>query len=168
MALAYPNTRPSHASGDRWRIPLLPRYRGRCGFTLVELLVLMVVIGIIGCIIIPQILGATRRANETALRGDLRTLRVAIERFQADCGAFPPQLNDILVWNGEHVSGPMDGHGRSVDRAAYRGPYLRTGDMLLPLDPFTDLRDWRYDSSTGEVHSNCDAIGRNGIPYSQW
>jgi prepilin-type N-terminal cleavage/methylation domain-containing protein len=168
MASAYPNTRPSHAPGDRWRISLLPRYSRRHGFTLIELLVLMIVIGIIGCIIIPQILGATRRANEAALRGDLRTFRVAIERFQADCGAFPPQLNDIMVWNGEHISGPVDGLGRSVDRSAYRGPYLRTGDMLLPFDPFTDRRDWNYDSATGEVHSSNDGVGRNGIPYSQW
>jgi type II secretory pathway pseudopilin PulG len=147
---------------------LLPRHRGRCGFTLVELLVLMGVIGIIGCIVIPQILGATRRANETALRGDLRTFRIAIERFQADCGAFPPRLSDIMVWKGDHVSGPVDGLGRSVDRDAYRGPYLRTGNMLLPPDPFTDLADWRYDSATGDVHSNSDAIGRNGISYSLW
>jgi general secretion pathway protein G len=142
-----------------------PRPRG---FTLVEIMILLLLIGILAGIIIPMILGATRRANESALRGDLNTLRVAIERFQADCGGYPPRLEDILRWSGAQVSAPVDGTGRSLDLDSYRGPYLRTGDMLLPLDPFTDRRDWRYDSATGAVSSNAEGVGRDGTPYSQW
>jgi prepilin-type N-terminal cleavage/methylation domain-containing protein len=149
---------------------LLRRLRRRLqlGFTLVELIVLMVVIGIIAAIIIPQMLGAARRSSESALRGDLRNFRAAIERFQADCGGLPPRLDDILAWSGDHVSSRFDGTGRELDLESYHGPYLRTGDMLLPLDPFTDRRDWRYGSATGEVHSNCDQVGRDGTPYSSW
>jgi len=128
----------------------------------------MVVIGVLAGIILPQVLGAARRSNESALNGDLRNFRVAIEHFQADCGGFPPRLDDIFVWSGSRVSARFDGGGRALDLGSYRGPYLRTGDMRLPLDPFTDKRDWLYDSATGEVHSNSTGIGRNGIPYSQW
>jgi general secretion pathway protein G len=145
-----------------------PRHRLQLGFTLVELAVLMVVIGIIAGIVIPQMLGAARRSSESALRGDLRNFRVAIERFQADCGGLPPRLDDILAWSGDHVSSRFDGTGHELDLESYHGPYLRTGDMLLPLDPFTDRRDWRYSSATGEVHSNCDQLGRDGTIYSSW
>jgi len=138
------------------------------GFTLIEIMILLLLIGILAGIIIPMILGATRRANETALRGDLNTLRVAIEHFQADCGGYPPQLGDILPWSGAGVSAPVDGRGHALDLSSYRGPYLRTGDMLLPLDPFTDRRDWRYDSATGAISSSAEGIGRDGTPYSSW
>ena len=131
-------------------------------------MVLLVVIGIIAGIIIPQVLAAVRRANESALRGDLHNFRVAIEHFQADCGGYPPRLDDILAWSGSAVSGKVDGAGRDLDLDAYRGPYLRTGDMLLPRDPFTDLRDWNYDSAAGAVHSNSDLTARDGTPYASW
>jgi len=124
--------------------------------------------GIIALIIIPQMLAAERRSSESALRGDLRSLRVAIEHFHADSGGYPPRLDDVFAWSGDHVSAAVDGAHRDLDLESYRGPYLRTGDMLLPLDPFTDERDWEYNSATGEVHSNCDLIGRDGTPYSSW
>jgi len=146
----------------------LPRQRLHHGFTLIELAVLMVVMGILAGIIIPQVLAATRRANESALRADLQTLRVAIERFHADCGGYPPRLNDILVWNGDHVSAAVEGGGHDLDLESYRGPYMRTGDMLLPCDPLTDLRDWQYDSATGAVHSNNSRVASDGTFYSTW
>jgi len=130
----------------------LLRGRIRHGFTLIELIVLMLVIGIIALIIIPQMLAAERRSSESALRGDLHALRVAIEHFHADSGGYPPRLDDVFAWSGDHVSAAVDGAHRDLDLEAYRGPYLRTGDMLLPLDPFTDKRDWQYNSATGEVH----------------
>jgi len=171
-ATPLPQRRPHHALPCAQTRPHARALPGaavlRRGFTVIELMVLMVIIGILAGIIIPQILSATRRSNESALRGDLNTLRIAIEHFQADCGGYPPRLDDILAWNGAHVSAQVDGSGRNLDLDAYRGPYLRTGDMLLPCDPFTDLRDWQYDSATGAVHSNCDGIGRDGTPYSSW
>jgi general secretion pathway protein G len=142
--------------------------RLRRGLTLIELMVLLAVIGILALIIIPSILGAARRSNETALRGDLRNFRVAIEHFHADCGGYPPRLDDILAWRGSDVSAMVDGAGYELDLGAYRGPYLRTGDMLLPYDPITDGRDWRYDGATGAVHSASDRVGSDGRAYSSW
>jgi type II secretory pathway pseudopilin PulG len=144
------------------------RHRPGYGLTLIELMVLLVVMGILALIVIPRVLGAARRSNEAALRGDLRNFRVAIERFQADCGGYPPRLDDILAWRGQDVSASADGAGHSLDLGSYRGPYLRTGDMLLPCDPITDGRDWRYDSAAGEVHSASGRVGTNGTPYTSW
>ena len=160
------------AAAPRVRIGGSQVSRQRCGlrsgFTLIEVMVVLVIVAILALIIIPQILGATRRSNEAALRGDLRNFRMAIERFQADCGGYPPRLDDILAWSGSHISASVDGAGHDLDLDSYRGPYLRTGDMLLPYDPITDRRDWRYSSATGEVHSSADATGTDGRPYSEW
>jgi len=142
--------------------------RPRRGLTLIELMVLLVVIGILALIIIPCILGAARRSNETALRGDLRNFRAAVEHFHADCGGYPPRLDDILAWRASDVSATVDGAGYELDLGSYRGPYLRTGDMLLPHDPITDRRDWRYDSAVGAVHSASDRVGSDGSAYASW
>ena len=131
-------------------------------------MVLLVVIGILALIVIPQVLGAARRSNEVTLRGDLRNFRVAIEHFQADCGGYPSRLDDILAWSGQDVSASVEGAGRELDLSSYRGPYLRTGDMLLPYDPITDRRDWRYNNATGEVHSASDRVGSDGTTYASW
>lgn len=131
-------------------------------------MVLLVVIAIVALIVIPRALGAARRSNEAALRGDLRNFRTAIERFQADCGGYPPRLDDILAWSDSHISASVDGAGHDLDLNSYRGPYLRTGDMLLPYDPITDRRDWRYSGATGEVHPGADSTGIDGRPYSEW
>ena len=144
------------------------RRRAYRGLTLIELMVLLVVMSIVALIVIPRVLGVARRSNEAALRGDLRNFRVAVEHFHADCGGYPPRLDDILAWQGSAVSATVDGAGHSLDLGSYRGPYLRTGDMLVPCDPFTDRRDWRYDSAAGDVHSASDGVGTNGTPYGSW
>ncbi|UCH35652.1 MAG: hypothetical protein JSV65_04690 [Armatimonadota bacterium] len=131
-------------------------------------MVLLAVISILALIVIPRIIGAARRSNEVALRADLRNFRVAIEHFHADCGGHPPRLDDILACSGDDVSATVDGAGRTLDLGSYRGPYLRTGDMLLPCDPITNRRDWRYDSAPGDVHSVSTLVGTDGTPYARW
>jgi general secretion pathway protein G len=144
------------------------QHRPCCGMTLIELMVLLAVIAVLALIVIPRVLGAARRSNEAALRADLRNFRVAIERFQADCGGYPPRLDDIMAWKGENLSAAVDGTGHDLDLSSYRGPYLRTGDMLLPRDPMTNRRDWRYDATAGHVQSASTLTGINGTPYASW
>jgi len=159
--------RPATLDGARPGPRPAGRPRSR-GFTLIEVLVLVAIVAIVALIIIPQIIGATRRSNEAALRGDLRNFREAIERFHADCGGYPPRLDDILAWRGSEVTARSDSAGCELDLDSYRGPYLRTGDMLLPYDPMTDRRDWRYNRAVGEVHSASDGAGGDGTRYSLW
>jgi len=55
-----------------------------------------------------------------------------------------------------------------VDRSAYDGPYLQTGDGQLPDDPFTGATDWTYNNATGDVHSNSALIALDGSSYNTW
>lgn len=141
--------------------------RGR-GFTLVEVLIVIMVIAILAVVAIPRMLAAVRRAKEAQLRGNVKQVREAIERFEATIAAWPPQLSDVMVADGDAISADFDGSGGSVDRAAYDGPYLQTGDGNLPKDPFTGAADWVYDNSTGDVHSSSTLTGVDGTLYSTW
>lgn len=138
----------------------------RLAFTLIEMLVVILILGVLALIVIPRALNAGRRAKETQLRGDLKHLRDAIERFQARTDALPPRLEDILAPNGDAISADQDANGVAIDRAGYDGPYLE--GTQLPKDPFTGEREWDYDPVTGDVHSFSTLLATDKTPYNTW
>jgi general secretion pathway protein G len=124
------------------------------GFTLVELMVVMLIISILLAIAVPSYISAIRSAREAALREDLHTMRDAIEQYTEDKEQAPQSLDDLV-----------------------QAGYLKS----LPIDPMTHRADtWVPDQSdsyssvdqsqTGinDVHSGSDQVGGNGEPYSQW
>jgi len=140
----------------------------RGGFTLIEVLIVIVVIAILSMLVIPRAMAARRCAREAQLRGNLKQLRDGIERFEATTAAWPPALADLMAPNGHGISSDFDGRGGCVDRTAYDGPYLVTGDGQLPRDPFTDASDWSYDNTTGSVHSSSTLVSISGMAYNVW
>jgi prepilin-type N-terminal cleavage/methylation domain-containing protein len=145
----------------------LARTRGR-GFTLIEVLIVITVITLLSLIVIPRAMSARRRAKEAQLKGNLKQLRDAVERFEATTGAWPPTLADVMASNPTAISGDFDGRGGWVDRTAYDGPYLLTGNGQLPRDPFTTASDWNYEGATGAVHSSSDLSALDGSAYNTW
>lgn len=139
--------------------------RGRRGFTLIEMLIVIVVIAILALIVIPRLLGAGRKAKESALRGDLQQLRNSIQQFEADCGDFPSQIAQLMT---APAAGSNGGNGIALDVGAWKGPYMRTPDGNLPKDPFTAAADWTYTATSGDVHSASTMTGLDGTAYSAW
>jgi len=139
--------------------------RNSRGFTLIEMLIVIVVIAILALIVIPRLLGAGRKAKESALRGDLQQLRNAIQQFEADCGDFPAAIADLMT---SPAAGSNGGNGIALDVIAWKGPYLRTPDNNLPKDPFTSLGNWTYTAASGDVHSASTLTGLDGTSYSAW
>jgi len=124
------------------------------GFTLVELMVVMLIIAILLAVAIPSYISAIRSAREAALRQDLHTMRDAIEQYTEDKQAAPQSLDDLV-----------------------QAGYLRD----LPIDPMTHSSDtWVPDSSDSlssidqstpgitDVHSGSDQVGSDGTAYSEW
>lgn len=86
----------------------------RRGFTLIELIVVITIIGILAAIAVVQVRNAQRKAQETALADDLHELRKAIDNFYADKQRYPSDLNELVP------------------------NYLRK----IPSDPITRQADW--------------------------
>src|SRR5215470_10447920 len=67
------------------------------GFTLLELLVVMTIIGILAAIAVPALRDSPQRAREAALREDLFTMRSVIDQYHGDKGAYPPDLQTLVT-----------------------------------------------------------------------
>jgi len=138
------------------------------GFTLIEMLIVIVVIAILALIVIPRLLGAGRKAKEAALRGDLHQLRNAIQQFEADLGDYPASLDQLVADKSAAPSG-VGGTGLDLDSAGYQGPYLSGG---LPKDPFTNAADWTYvtdaTAGTASVNSASTLTALDGTAYIDW
>ena len=135
------------------------------GFTLIEMLIVIVVIAILALIVIPRLLGAGRKAREAALKGDLQQLRNAIQQFEADCGDYPASLGQLMT----RPTGGTGGSGTiMLDTVSWQGPYLRTPDGNLPKDPFTSGTTWTYTAASGDVHSTSTLTALDSTSYSAW
>ena len=69
------------------------------GFTLVELMIVMLIIGVLAAVAIPSFIASIRNAKEAALKEDLHVLRDAIDSYTMDKNKAPQSLDD-LVQNG--------------------------------------------------------------------
>src|SRR5205807_7034966 len=81
-------------------------------FTLVELLLVLMILGILAAIVIPKFSGRTEQAKEKAAVTQISNFKTAINTFEVDTGGFPKSLSEL-------ISQPRDLQG-------WKGPYLDT------------------------------------------
>jgi general secretion pathway protein G len=130
------------------------RNRGTLGFTLIELIIVISIIGILLGVAVPVYSIHLRHAHEAALKQDLKTMREAIDQYTQDKNKAPQSLSDVV------------GAG-----------YL----TRIPVDPFTGSADtWQVvqeDIQTAldqtqpgvtDVHSGSEVTSTEGTAYSSW
>jgi len=81
--------------------------RAQDGFTLIELIIVIAIIGILAAIAVPQFRKAPQRAREAVLKSDLHTIRESIDQYFADKGTYPDSLQ-TLVEEGYMRKMPVD------------------------------------------------------------
>lgn len=132
------------------------------GFTLLELIIVVAMIGILATMVMPALKDMPRRAKEAVLKTNLHTLRETIDMFYGDQGRYPESLEEL------------------VDEK-----YLR----VVPVDPFTGSSEaWvlvleeESDEEPGpppedgeltgpgvvDVHSSSELMALDGTAYADW
>ena len=135
--------------------------RHRCksrGFSLVEILLLVVVLAVLAAIVLPKFADSGRRSREAALHNDLKLLRNAISLFQADTGYYPAKLADLTATSAPAVGLDRTGKQRKIAASAWHGPYIE----LIPSYHFPG-KNWEYSTSkptVGQVKA--------AAPYDTW
>lgn len=132
----------------------IPTRNRESGFTLVELMVVMLIIGILAAVAIPSFVGAIRNAREAALKEDLHVIRDAVDSYTMDKNKAPQSLDD-LVQSGYLKTIPVDPMTHSTET------WVTSTD-----DTYSDLD--QTEPGITDVHSGSDEVGTNGQPYSSW
>lgn len=141
----------------------------RKGFTLIEVLMVVVLIAILMLIIVLRIRFIGMRARESALRDNLHELRSAVTRFENDVGGNPTELNQLLFVKSDALDQlpEEDAAGNKLEAEHYKGPYIVPNDRL-PTDPFAEDSQFGYDPNDGYVYSASERMSMDGSPYSTW
>jgi general secretion pathway protein G len=155
----------------------------RSAFTLVELLIVVVILGIMAMIVIPQFSNASHQARENTLKDDLRYLRTQVAVYKA-------QHRDVAPGTGtgdfiQQMTMPTDdlGNTNATATSVYRfGPYL----LSMPPNPLNnkdtikfstaadvtadvdDSTGWLYNVNTQQMIANLSGSDDNGVPYKQY
>ena len=125
------------------------------GFTLIELMIVMVVIGLLAAIAIPSYTNNVRNAKEAVLREDLRTMRGAIDSYTIDKQKAPQSLDD-LVQSGYLKSMPVD-------------PFTKRSDTWVPAQSDTlSTIDQTDSGGMNDVHSGAQITAADGSSYNTW
>ncbi|MCG3137905.1 MAG: hypothetical protein HJJLKODD_01760 [Phycisphaerae bacterium] len=156
----------------------------RSGFTLIELMIVIVILGIIASIVIPQFTEASTDAQESALKTNLSTVRSQLEVFKMQHnGVYPDDdklVEQMTTCTKADKSVPAANKTCADDGGYPFGPYLRP--EAWPDNPFNNLSTvditdggnadpgdgdtgWFYVESSGEFRSDYKSAGTD---YTTW
>jgi general secretion pathway protein G len=124
------------------------------GFTLIELMVVMLIIGVLMAIAVPSYIGAIKAAKESVLKEDLHVIRNAIDSYTVDKQKAPQSLQD-LVEAGYLKVIPVDPMTRSAETWV-----TEQSDSMRSID--------QTEPGIDDVHSGGQEAGSDGQPYSTW
>jgi general secretion pathway protein G len=134
------------------------RQHGSKGFTLLELLVVMTIIGILAAIAVPALRDSPQRAREATLREDLFTLRSVIDQYHGDKGVFPADLQ-VLVSEGYLRKIPVDPMTKSAETWVISYEEIAP-DEESTAEPVTP--------GVTDVHSGSEDTALDGTLYKEW
>ena len=115
------------------------------GFTLVELLLVLIILALIGGLVLPNIIGRAEGAKVKAASSQIDRLSMAVETYYMDTNAFPDTL-DQLVDNNSGVSG-------------WNGPYVKRSILK---DPWSREYVYQYPGEKGQF--DIMSLGADGQP----
>jgi general secretion pathway protein G len=129
------------------------RRSGESAFTLVELLLVLVILGILAAIVVPKFSGKTEMAQRTAAATNIATFATALSNFEIDTGSYPrgsDGLQQLLV--------------QPADIANWHGPYL---DRDIPKDPWGNDYVYEYPGRINPSGYDIISMGPDKQPGTQ-
>ena len=162
--------------------PHIPRgykAKARKAFTLVEILIVVIILGILASIIIGLFSNSSRDAGVSALKDNLRGIRGALQVYAAQHAAYPA----VATFEAQ-MTQYTDATGAT---SATRTPVYQYGPYILTMPPmpvgtergkttvtssttYSAGFGWTYDATAGQFHANCPDtdVDEMGIKYNSY
>ncbi len=155
--------------------------KAKSGFTLVEILIVVVILGILAAIVIPQFTEASTEAKESRLVSDLQTMRSQLELYKIQHNDNLPPTTSFAVFESA-MTGYTDVNGniQAGPGANIYGPYVQK----IPTNPWNDFNTvsfnartpvgqvgsnnagWNLDPATGHFQADDNLTCADGTPHS--
>lgn len=136
---------------------MCPRYRNHSvGFTLIELMIVIVILSLLATMVMPKILHRPEQARRTKAAVDIRNIETALGLFKNDTGRFPSTTEGLQVLvsnpgiNGYHAEGYLD----AVPNDPWGRPYIYLCPSRNGRD--YDLESYGKDGEDGGSDENAD------------
>lgn len=138
--------------------------KGRAGFTLIELMVVMIILGLLAALVAPRMFGKLGKAKTNAAYTQIQMFGTALDSFRLDVGRYPTSAEGL-----EALISPVAGADD------WNGPYLKKTE--IPLDPWNqpylyespgkngdyDLYSLGADKAEGGEGENTDVVSWKGL-----
>lgn len=140
--------------------------RLRRGFSLVELVVVVLVLGIIAAIAVPRLFATSRTAVDNGLRQTLSVIRDAIDKYSAEHGALPGADGSQATFKadlGPYLRGgvfPTCPVGAGNDAVRMQAG---TGPVATNITATKTIYSWAFKYESGYFHVNSDDVSADGV-----
>lgn len=122
--------------------------RGASAFTLIELLLVLVILGILAAIVVPKFSGRTEQARVTAAKSQIATFSTALDAFEVDNGFYPKGKSGL----SDLVTQPRDAQN-------WKGPYMKNE---IPLDPWGNAYIYEFPGKRNANSYDLMSMGPDG------
>jgi general secretion pathway protein G len=122
--------------------------RGAAGFTLLELLVVLVILGLLVGYVAPRFFGQVGKSEVKVAKAQIRSLEDALDQYRLDVGRYPATEQGLAALNTQPAG-----------EARWQGPYLK---KAVPNDPWGNPYQYRSPGEHGEL--DLSSLGKDGQP----
>jgi general secretion pathway protein G len=119
------------------------------GFTLIELIVVMLIIAMLASLAVPRYFGSIEKSKNAVLKENLSLMRDALDKYYGDNGIYPATLDDLV--------------SRKYLRSIPRDPVTESSSTWITVAPEDSEKGGVYD-----VHSGAEGKAADGSPYKEW
>ena len=124
------------------------RFRGQDGFTLIEIMVVILIIGLLALMVVPRLRGVADRAKRTKAQADIQELKQALDRYYLDNGSYPTTDQGLQALVSPPTAGRVPSNYEQVG-------YIEK----LPSDPWGNQYFYQSDGSSYALKS----FGPDGV-----